>query len=75
VWDVKVNDGTKQQNLIITDRPHGQPWIVVDNITDADKPEITADNIKVAQFIYLFLDNQEIRGVIDTITAKAVLIS
>jgi hypothetical protein len=32
------------------------------------------DNIKVAQFIYLLLNNEEIRDVIDTITSKAVLI-
>jgi hypothetical protein len=32
------------------------------------------DNIKVAQFVYLLLNNEEIRDVIDTITSKAVLI-
>ena len=50
---------SKQQNLVIT-RP--------------DEPEITVDNIEVAQFIYLMLHNQKIRDVIDTITSKAVLI-
>jgi uncharacterized protein YjbI with pentapeptide repeats len=59
VWDVKVNDETNQQNLVITD--HHQPVI-------------TVDNIKVAQFIYLLLNNQEIRDVIDIITSKVVLI-
>jgi uncharacterized protein YjbI with pentapeptide repeats len=59
VWAIKVNDGTSQQNLIITD--YGESVI-------------TIDNIKVAQFIYLLLNNQEIRDVIDTITSKAVLI-
>jgi Pentapeptide repeats (8 copies) len=59
IWDIKVNDHTKQQNLIIT-RP--------------GDTRITVDNIKVAQFIYLLLNNQEIRRVIDTVTAKAVLI-
>src|SRR6202007_1228149 len=48
-----------QQNLVIT--PYNQVTI-------------TVDNIKVAQFIYLLLNNQEIRDVIDTITSKAVLI-
>jgi hypothetical protein len=52
-------DGAKQQNLIITP-PH--------------EPEITVDNIEVAQFVYLLLHNQKIRDVIDTITSKAVLI-
>ena len=39
-----------------------------------DEPEITVDNIEVAQFIYLILNNQKIRRVIDTITSKVVLI-
>ena len=59
VWDIKANERTKQQNLIITD--HGEP-------------DVTVDNIKVAQFIYLLLNNQEIRDVIDTIGQKGVLI-
>jgi len=57
--DVKVDSGTQQQNLIIT--PSGEPVIMV-------------DNIKVAQFIYLLVTNEEVRDVIDTITSKAVLI-
>ena len=59
VWDLHVDKCTKQSDLIITQQ--GQP-------------AITVDNLKVAQFIYLILDNPEIREVIDTITSKAVLI-
>jgi uncharacterized protein YjbI with pentapeptide repeats len=59
VWDVEVDEGTKQQNLAIT---------------FGDQPVITVDNIEVAQFIYLLLNHQAIRKVIDTITSKAVLI-
>jgi hypothetical protein len=51
-------EGAKQQSLVVT--PQGEA-------------EITVDNIEVAQFIYLLLHNQKIRGVIDT-TSKAVLI-
>jgi hypothetical protein len=43
-------------------------------ITEPREPEITVDNIEVAQFIYLLLHNEKIRDVIDTITAKTVLI-
>jgi hypothetical protein len=43
-------------------------------ITHANEPEITVDNIEVAQFIYLLLHNEKVRDVIDTITSKAVLI-
>jgi uncharacterized protein YjbI with pentapeptide repeats len=59
VWDIKVDDQTKQQNLIIARR---------------GDPVITVDNIKVAQFVYLLLNNKEIRDVIDTIGRKLVLI-
>ena len=51
VWDIKVNDQTNQQNLVIT--PYGEA-------------AITVDNIKVAQFSYLLLTNKEIRDVIDS---------
>jgi hypothetical protein len=57
-WGLK-SEGTKQQNLIIT---------------PPSEPEITVDNIEVAQFVYLLLHNKKIRDVIDTITSKAVLI-
>jgi uncharacterized protein YjbI with pentapeptide repeats len=57
-WGLKLEEA-KQQNLVIT-RP--------------DEPEITVDDIEVAQFIYLMLHNQKIRKVIDTITSKSVLI-
>jgi hypothetical protein len=57
-WDVKL-EGAKQQNLIIT------PW---------GESTVSVDNIEVGQFIYLMLNNQKIRGVIDTITSKGVLI-
>jgi uncharacterized protein YjbI with pentapeptide repeats len=58
VWSLKLSEGTKQQGLIIT--PEGQP--------------ITVDDLKVAQFVYLLLHNENIRDVIDTITSKVVLI-
>jgi hypothetical protein len=57
-WGLKL-EGTKEQNLVITKQ---------------DEPDVTVDNIEVAQFIYLMLHNQKIRDVIDTITSKAVLI-
>ena len=58
VWDVKLK-GTIQSNLVIT--PTYQSVIEV-------------DNLEVAQFIYLLLNNEKIRHVIDTITSKVVLI-
>src|SRR5260370_36805149 len=38
------------------------------------EPTITVDNLQVAQFIHLLLENREVRQIIDTITSKAVLI-
>ncbi len=43
-------------------------------ITPPNEPIITVDNLKVAQFIYLLLNNKEVREIIDTVTAKVVLI-
>lgn len=57
-WELKLG-GAIQSNLIIT--RHGEPTI-------------TVDNLEVAQFIYLLLNNEKIRQVIDTITTKIVLI-
>jgi len=39
-----------------------------------EQPDITVDNLEVAQFIYLLLNNSRIRNVINTITSKVVLI-
>jgi hypothetical protein len=57
-WGLKL-ERAKQQNLIIT-RPR--------------EPEITVDNIEVAQFVYLLFHNEKIRDVIDTIGKKGVLL-
>jgi hypothetical protein len=57
-WDVRL-DGAIQTNL---------------RITPPDQPNITVDNLEVAQFLYLMLHNEKIRAVIDTLTSKVVLI-
>jgi len=43
-------------------------------ISPSKTPIISVDNIKVAQFIHLILNNEEIRDVINTVTSKSVLI-
>jgi uncharacterized protein YjbI with pentapeptide repeats len=58
-WRLTLSAGTKQQGLIIT---------------PVDEPEITTDDIEVAQFLYLLIRNEKLRKVIDTITSKVVLI-
>src|SRR5262249_9358405 len=57
-WGVDLENAT-QKDLIIT---------------PPDTPAITVDNIEVAQFIYTLLENKSIRGIIDTVTRRVVLI-
>ncbi len=59
-WDVRLDGKTKQLNLIMT--PEDQ------------QSDISVDDLEVAQFIYLLINNRKIRHVIDTITSKAILI-
>jgi len=55
-----ANDRAVQKDLVIRRAADDQP--------------IMLDDIEVAQFIYLLLNNQRVRSVIDTITSKVVLI-
>jgi hypothetical protein len=57
-WNMRL-EGTKQNDLVIT---------------SPDEPEVTVDNIEVAQFVYLLLHNEKIRDVIDTVGKKGVLL-
>lgn len=58
VWDVHAN-GVEISELCIT--PDGQA-------------KVTVDDLDVAQFLYLVLENKRLRGVIETMTGKMVLI-
>lgn len=57
-WDLKL-ENSSQKNLAIT---------------PGDMSTITVDNIELAQFLYLMINNQRLRDVINTITSKVVLI-
>jgi uncharacterized protein YjbI with pentapeptide repeats len=57
-WDVQL-DGAIQSAL---------------DISPEVESSIQVDNLEVAQFVYLLLNNSKIRHVIDTITSKVVLI-
>jgi uncharacterized protein YjbI with pentapeptide repeats len=57
-WNLRL-EGAAQSNLVITPK---------------DESPIQIDNLEVAQFVYLLLNNEKIRHVIDTITSKVVLI-
>ena len=58
VWNVR-GEPSRQSGLVVT---------------PPDESPITVDDLELAQFIYLILSNEKLRGVIDTITSKAVLI-
>jgi len=57
-WNIEAS-GLLQDNLVIS---------------RYDEPLITVDNIEVAQFIYLILNNEKIQSVISTVAEKGVLI-
>ncbi|MBQ7674179.1 MAG: pentapeptide repeat-containing protein [Alphaproteobacteria bacterium] len=57
-WDLKI-DNIHQKEL---------------RITEDNKYEITVDDIELAQFMYLLINNSKLRETIDTITSKVVLI-
>jgi uncharacterized protein YjbI with pentapeptide repeats len=57
-WELEL-EGAEQTDLIIT---------------PPDEPTVTVDNLEVAQFVFLLLNNKRIRDVLDTVTRKAVLI-
>lgn len=59
VWNTETDVDTRQKSLVITKK---------------NESIITVDNLEVAQFIYLLLNNSKIRGIINTITSKVVLI-
>ncbi|MBL8436686.1 MAG: pentapeptide repeat-containing protein [Zoogloeaceae bacterium] len=44
------------------------------HITPQGRAGLTVDNLELAQFVYLMVHNEKIRGIIDTIGRKAVLI-
>jgi uncharacterized protein YjbI with pentapeptide repeats len=59
IWNVDVNEATRQKGLVITPE---------------DEPAVLVDDIEVAQFIYLLINRQKLRNVIDTVTRRGVLI-
>lgn len=58
-WDVVVDEATRQRDL---------------NIGREGQAAITVDDLEMAQFMYMLMNNSKLRNVIDTITSKVVLI-
>ncbi len=59
VWSLVTDANTRQRNLVIT---------------SDEQSTVTVDEIEVAQFVYLLLNREKLRNVLDTITSKAVLV-
>lgn len=57
-WNVRL-DGADQRSLVVSKK---------------NAPILRVDNIEVAQFVYLLINNSKIRDVISTVAQKAVLI-
>jgi uncharacterized protein YjbI with pentapeptide repeats len=70
VWDLR-GEAADQSNLIITPTAAHQ---LLSPREYESVPAITVDNLEVAQFIYLLLNNAKVRQVIDAVTSKVVLI-
>ncbi len=59
-WNI-VGEPKAQDDLVVTYSASGEPVL-------------TVDNLELAQFMYLILNNTKLRGVIDSLTSKVVLI-
>lgn len=59
---------------VITDENTIQKDLQIVNPSDSNAPRFTCDNIDVAQFLHLILNNSKIRSVLNTLTSKVVLI-
>lgn len=68
-WDLKL-DRTRQKNLLIRYRSQAGNRSKQGSI----ETELEVDDLQVAQFIYMLLNNQNLRTVINAATASIVLI-
>ncbi len=57
-WNLNL-EGAVQKNLVIT---------------NYNEPQITVDNLEIAQFMYMLLHSEKLRSVINALTTKSVLI-
>ena len=58
IWNINA-ENTLQTDIIITKR---------------EEIEVSVDNLEIAQFLYLMINNKNIKNIIETLTSKIVLI-
>jgi hypothetical protein len=71
-WDATL-EGAIQRDLVITPDAGRQQWHGHARM-ESSGPVLTVDDLEIAQFIYLLMNNSKVRRIIDTITSKVVLL-
>ena len=69
----QITKGVAAWNAWRKENPDIRPDLSGANLKGAD-PEVIIDDLEVAQFIYLLLDREKIRNVINTVTRRGVLL-
>ena len=72
-WDLELK-GAIQKDLTILSRTENTLTDGEPEVSRIEASQIIVDDLRVAQFIYLLLHNENIRDAIDTLTSKVVLI-
>jgi hypothetical protein len=68
-WDIKVDDETRQKDLVII---YEKPATTKNQ--DPELGKVIVDDLRLAQFIYLILNNENIKHVFAATSRKTVLI-
>ena len=74
-WDLKVDERTRQTDLVIVHYKEPDAQAAHAGAGRVGEPgRVIVDDLRVAQFVYSMLHNENIRYVLDAISRKAVLI-
>lgn len=71
-WDANLSNAT-QRDLVITPDAGRQKWHGYDRM-EVSGPVMTVDDLEVAQFVYMLVNNANVRRVIDVLTSKVVVL-
>jgi len=69
-WDLKLNHRTEQRDLKIRYSQKGDDK----NRESSGETELAIDDLQMAQYLYMLLNNENLRTVIDATTSRVVLI-
>jgi uncharacterized protein YjbI with pentapeptide repeats len=71
-WDLILDKDTVQKELVIIHQTDIEPTATTSEASE--RVRIFVDDLRVAQFVYLMLHNENLRSVLDVMTRRAVLI-